>query len=339
MPDEFDSLSGKGLERIVEGDPTVVLELLDESLVDGGSAGSYVIPVDKELPWSRVDYVLRSELNGRRIVSGSQRPLCDVDGAVAYERPSKSVAFQLDDECGLLSSAGCEMVGESDAGQSFPSSSRSKKTDYGSSELESIARRRDDDVSERRVQEAGGMGLHCSSGKKVQHGVGTRRSKYYLSDSVNTLLKECFANNPPVQLDPHHQLTGMSSGQMIQYARAIGSEFSLATFEMLEDVLLKIGSKTGKSFGDEGSGQSHLFSWAGSTVFESVVSRSFLLCLVLQDQLVVILLQVIQQPCSSRQADANLGFSETQVRDITGSDSFKTLGKIRSDARKKNNLN
>ena len=39
---------------------------------------------------------------------------------------------------------------------------------------------------------------------------------------------------------------------------------------------------------------------------------------------------------SRRQADAALGFSETQVTDITGSDSLKSLGQIRSDARKKN---
>ena len=44
-----------------------------------------------------------------------------------------------------------------------------------------------------------------------------------------------------------------------------------------------------------------------------------------------------QQPCSSRQADAALGFSQTQVTDINDSDSLKTLGQIRSDVRKKSN--
>ena len=47
---------------IVEVDPTVALDLLDENLVDRGSAGSNVVPVDKEMPRSRVDYFLRSEL-------------------------------------------------------------------------------------------------------------------------------------------------------------------------------------------------------------------------------------------------------------------------------------
>ena len=89
------------------------------------------------------------------------------------------------------------------------------------------------------------------------------------------MLKECFADNPPAQLDPHQQLTEMSSDQMIQFARAIGLEVSLATLGMLEDVLLKIDGKAGRNDVDKGSGQSASFSRAGSTVMESVASRSF----------------------------------------------------------------
>ena len=39
LRDKLDSLSGEGSKRIVEVDPTVVLGLLDESLVDRGSTG------------------------------------------------------------------------------------------------------------------------------------------------------------------------------------------------------------------------------------------------------------------------------------------------------------
>ena len=42
-----------------------------------------------------------------------------------------------------------------------------------------------------------------------------------------------------------------------------------------------------------------------------------------------------QQPCSSRQADAALGFSRTEMNEFKDTDSLKTLGQIRSDARKK----
>ena len=67
----------------------------------------------------------------------------------------------------------------------------------------------------------------------------------------------------------------MSSDQMIQLARAIVLDVSLATFGMLEDVLLKIGGKAGKHVGEKNSGQSGSNSRAGSTVAESVASRSF----------------------------------------------------------------
>ena len=154
----------------------------------------------------------------------------------------------------------------SDAGQSFPSNSQPYDTDYGTSELESIARRRVDDVNGGRVLEVGGMGQPCSFESTVRHGLSIGRSKYYPSDSARALLKEYFADNPSIQLDPHQQLTEMSSDQMIQFARAIGFEVSLATFGILEVVLLKIGEKTGRNVGDKGSGQSPSFSRAGSTV-------------------------------------------------------------------------
>ena len=45
-----------------------------------------------------------------------------------------------------------------------------------------------------------------------------------------------------------------------------------------------------------------------------------------------------QQPCSSREADEALDFSRTEVTEIHDTDSLKTLGQIRSDARKKGDL-
>ena len=45
-----------------------------------------------------------------------------------------------------------------------------------------------------------------------------------------------------------------------------------------------------------------------------------------------------QQPCSSRQADAALDLSRTEVTEIKDTDSLKSLGQIRSDARKKGEL-
>ena len=221
LRDKLESFGGEGIENNVEVDPVGVLDLLDENLMDRGNTGSGVVTVDDKIPRSRVDDILRSELREKNMGGGSKRPLCDVDIGGADERPSKSVAFEIVD-----AGERCTLVGVSDAGKSFPSSSRPDDTDFGTSELESIARRRVGDVSERRVCEAAGLDLPGSSGATVQPGLGAGRSKYYPSESARTLLKERFADNPPVQLDPHQQLTGMSSDQMIQFARAIGLELS-----------------------------------------------------------------------------------------------------------------
>ena len=206
--------------------------------------------------------------------------------------------------------------------------------------MESIARRRVDDVSERGVPEGAGMGLPCPSGTAVQHGLGTGRSKYYPSGSARTLLKECLAFNPPVQLHPHQRLTGMSSDQVIQFARAVGIGVSLVTFGMLEDVLLKIGGKTERIVGDKGSGQSRSFSRSGSTVMESIDSRSFfpLPAITESSGSGPSAGDLAQQLCSTRQANAALDFSGTEVIDINDTYSMKTLGQMRSDARKKGNL-
>ena len=331
LRDKLESFAGEGIEKIVDVDPAGVLRLLDANLMDRGNTGSGVVTVDDEIPRSRVDDILRSELREKKIGDGSKRPLCDVDIGGADERPSKSVAFEFDDAGVKLFSERCTLVGVSDAGQSFPSSSRPDDTDYGTSELESIARRRIGDLSGRRVCEAAESDLPGFSGATVQPGLGAGRSKYYPSESARTLLKECFADNPPVQLDPHQQLTGMCSDQMIQFARAIGLEVSLATFGMLEDVPLKIGGKTGRNVGEKGSGQSVSLSRSGSTVMESVASRSFYSLptnteLFDSDRLAG---ELSQQPCSSRQADAALNFSRTEVTEINDTDSLKTLGQIR----------
>ena len=125
-----------------------------------------------------MDDILPSEFQEKKIDSVSKRSLGVVDVSAVDVRPSKSVAFQFGDAGGRLSAGRCELVDVSDAGQSFPSSSRPDDTDYGTSELESIWRRRVDDVSGRGVCEFGGLDLPGSSGATVQHGLGAGRSKY-----------------------------------------------------------------------------------------------------------------------------------------------------------------
>ena len=290
---------------------------------------------DNEFPRSQVDEILRAELGGQKIGVGMKRPLCDVGLDVADERPSKSVAFDVEGSIGKSVCNRYPVIGVSDAGQSFPSSSRLDETEYGTSELVSIARRRVDNLGGGRFFEAVESDLPGVSGASVQPGLGGGRSKYYPSESARTLLKECFADNPPVQLDPHQQLTGLSSDQMIQFARAVGLEVSLATFGMLEDVLLKIGGKPGRNVGEKGSGRSVSRSGSGSTVVDSVASRSFYSLPTITESFDS---DQLQQPCSSHQADAVLGFSRIEMNEFNDTDSLKTLGQIRSDVRKKGGL-
>ena len=110
---------------------------------------------------------------------------------------------------------------------------------------------------------------------------------------------------------------------------------------MLQDVLLKIGGKTGKNVGDKGIGQSHSFSRAGSTVMESAASRSIYSLPTNTEAFGSdpSAGNLTQQSCSSRQADAALDFSRTEVTEINDTDSLKNLRQIRSEARKKSNLN
>ena len=49
-------------------DPTVVLELLDDSLRERDNARSNVVPDDKEMPKSRVYYFLFSDLKKRGLL-------------------------------------------------------------------------------------------------------------------------------------------------------------------------------------------------------------------------------------------------------------------------------
>ena len=151
LRDKLESFGGEGIENIVEVNPAGVLDLLDAKLMVRGNPGSGVVTVDDEIPRSRVDDILRSELGEKNIDGGNKRPLCDVDIGKADERPSKIVAFDIDVAGGRLFSQRCTLFGASDAGQSFPSSSRPDDTDFGTSELESIARRRVGDLSGGRV--------------------------------------------------------------------------------------------------------------------------------------------------------------------------------------------
>ena len=86
LRDKLESFGGEGIENIVEVDPAGVLDLLDANLMDRGNPGNGVVTVDDETPKSRMNDILRSELQEKNNGGGSKRPLCDVDNGVADER-------------------------------------------------------------------------------------------------------------------------------------------------------------------------------------------------------------------------------------------------------------
>ena len=71
------------------------------------------------------------------------------------------------------------------------------------------------------------------------------RTKFYPSLWAESLLKDCFEQNSPTHLDPSYPTTNFSANQMIQFARAVGLEVSLASYSLLEDLLLKARGGSG----------------------------------------------------------------------------------------------
>ena len=109
-----------------------------------------------------------------------------------------------------------------------------------------------------------------------QEAAPKERTRYYPSQSAKSLPKDCFEMNPPTHLDASHPTTSFSVDQMIQFARALGLEVSLASYSMLEDLLLKTrgGSTAHPMTSRYPAGGSPFASVAGSSMGGSVASRS-----------------------------------------------------------------
>ena len=126
---------------------------------------------------------------------------------------------------------------------------------------------------------------------------------------------------------------------MIQFARAVGLEVSLASYGMLEDLLLK----TRVGGGNElvglrySTGRSPFPSVAGSSWGYSVALRTnYSLPTVTETDTsnVVAVEGLLQEPCSSKQADAHLA-AEHASGGKPGSGSLKSLQEIKRSEKKK----
>ena len=141
------------------------------------------------------------------------------------------------------------------------------------------------------------------------------------------MLKDSFELNPPTHLDPSHPSTSCRADQMIQFARAVGLEVSLASYGMPEDLLLKARVVGGdQTVGSRHSvGRSPFPSVAVSSWGDSIASRTiYSLPTVTETDVsnVVGGVESLQEPCSSKQADGRLAAEHVGV-EKTGSDSSK----------------
>ena len=174
--------------------------------------------------------------------SGKQKSKASEAEGECVLRP-KIVAFEIVDGSDEESLAFRSEIGRVNVGKSCLSSDYTDRTmtEFGLSELEMMARAKAQELGpDSHVVSSDGMvrvpTVGSSGGLPDANAV---RTKYCPSQSAKDLLKDFFEHNPPTHLDATHQTTSFSADQMIQFARAVGLEVSLASFGMLEDLLLK----------------------------------------------------------------------------------------------------
>ena len=253
----------------------------------------------------------------------------------------KIVAFEIGDGSDEESMAFRGEIGRVNVGKSCLSSDYTDRTltEFGLSELEMMARTKAQELGpDSHVVSSDGIvrvpTMGSSGGFLDANAV---RTKYYPSQSAKSLLKDFFEHNPPTHLDATHQTTSFSADQMIQFARAVGLEVSLASFGMLEDLLVKANLIGRLGGGGKASSKSTFSSYAGTSVGDSVASRSvYSLPTITESTRSDEVAMGSQEPCSSRQADEAL-FSVPIVCDKSGTDSLKTLKEIKTELVKKAN--
>ena len=270
---EYEGIVGAGSDQ---GKTTSVCPVLPPSGVVEASSGG--VPSQG---CDAVDRMLREELIGSRATSTPVKGLWSICSkrrksvlAEREEPPCKSIKFGVTDtleavEGWDLSRSGMTGMSGGMEGSDF--------TSGGFSTLEAIAKKRADDRDRGVFELSSGDGMvRMPPAESIAEQEKVDRVKYYPSQSAKSLLKDFFELNPPTHLDPGHPTTSFSADQMIQFARAVGLEVSLASYGMLEDLLLKarIGG-VGPAVGSRHSvGRSPFPSVAGSSWGESVGSRT-----------------------------------------------------------------
>ena len=154
------------------------------------------------------------------------------------------------------------------------------------------------------------------------------------------VFRKIFFNvNRPTHLDPSHPTSSFSADQFIQFARAVGLELSLGSYSMLEDLLLKArgGSGAYPVTSCYQAGKSPSSSVAGLSMGDSIAAWSvYSLPTITETEGTNVIMSgdVVEQPCSSRQADARLAMG-IEGNEKPGTGSLKTVQQIKSCQKKR----
>ena len=129
---------------------------------------------------------------------------------------------------------------------------------------------------------------------------------------------------------------------MSPFARAVSLEVTLASYSMLEDLLLKARcvSRAHPVTSRHPAGTSPFPSGADSSIGDSGASQSVYSLPTFTETdgtNVIVSENVVEEPCSSRQADARLALG-TECSGKPGTDSPKTLQQIKSSQRKRKSI-
>ena len=251
-----------------------------------------------------VGRILREELGGSRVTSTPVKGLWPLyskrRSSVLGEHeapPCKSIRFGVPSviesvEGGNLSRSGITEASGGVEGSDF--------TSGGFLTLEAIAKKRADERDGGLFELSSGDGMVRVPQIEsiVEQGrVGGEKSRYHPSQSAKSLLKDFFELNPPTHLDPSHPTSSFSADQTIQFARAMGLEVSLASYGMLEDLLLK--ARVGG--GDELVGSRYSI---GRSPFPIARARVSLHGLIIHNRLLqrlmLVMLWVLENYCRSR---------------------------------------
>ena len=255
------------------------------------------------------------------------------------EPVGKAVVFDVASGVETVGGAGLSKEGVSTANEGV---SESFVTSGSFSTLEGIAQRQAEErfVGTHVDDEGEGMVRVPSVDEMFgQEAAPKEKTRYYPSQSAGSLLKDCFEMNPPTHLDPSHPTTSFRADQTIQFARAVGLEVSLASYSMLEDLLLRArgGSRVHPVTSRYPAGRSPFPSVAGSSMGDSVASQSVYSLPTISETEGTNVMgggDFVEEPCSSRQADESLALGSESV-ERPGTDSLKTLHQIKSSQKKK----